>query len=83
MLTDLFLLTTASNARQIKAIAEAVWDEAKQAGIVGMGQEGTAESGWVLLDFGDLIVHVFSEEMRQFYNLEELWQEGRIVMRMP
>lgn len=84
VLTDFFLICTANSDRQIKAIAEAIWDDAKQKGdVVAMGQEGSAESGWMLIDFGDLIVHVFSEDKREFYNLEELWQEGRIMLRMP
>lgn len=84
VLTDYFLLCSASNNRQIKAISEAVWEEAKEvAGDVRMHREGLAHSGWVCLDFGDLIVHVFSEEMREYYNLEELWQDGRVMLRMP
>ncbi|MDJ0755720.1 MAG: ribosome silencing factor [Ardenticatenaceae bacterium] len=84
VLTDFFLICTANSDRQIKAIAEAIWDDSKQKGdVVAMGQEGSAESGWILIDFGDLIVHVFSEEKREFYNLEELWQEGRVMLRMP
>ena len=84
VLTDYFLLCSAANDRQIRAIAAAIRDEAKQKGnAVAMGQEGSAESGWVLVDYGDLIVHVFSEEMRQYYNLEELWKEGHVLLRMP
>jgi ribosome-associated protein len=46
------------------------------------GTEGEPDSGWVLLDYGDLIVHLFSPEMRDYYNLEELWSGGHIVLRM-
>lgn len=47
-----------------------------------MSKEGNPDSGWVLLDFGDLIVHIFSPEKRVYYNLEELWQDGHVVLRM-
>ena len=84
ILSDYFLLCSASNDRQLKAIAEAVKEEAKEkAGISSTGYEGTPQSGWMLIDFGDLVIHVFSEEQRAYYNLEELWQKSHIVMRMP
>ena len=84
VLTDYFLLCSAATDRQIKAIANAVREDARdEAGISAMGQEGSAEAGWVLIDFGDLIVHVFSDEMRHYYNLEELWKEGHVLLRMP
>jgi ribosome-associated protein len=54
----------------------------KEAGWLSRGLEGEAESGWLLLDFGDLIVHIFSPEQRSYYNLEELWHEARVVVRM-
>jgi len=82
--TDYFLLCSTSNERQLRAIAESVWDDAKQkADIVGMSIEGTPSSGWMLVDFGDLIVHIFLEEQRSYYDLEGLWSESNIVMRMP
>lgn len=84
VLTDYFLLCTAENRRQLQAIATAVVETAKQdANTIPMGREGNAESGWMLIDFGDLIVHIFSPEQRRFYGLEELWHESHIVLRMP
>ncbi len=84
VLTDYFLLCTAENKRQLQAIATAVVETAKQdANIIAMGREGTAESGWMLIDFGDLIVHIFSPEQRLYYRLEELWHESHVVLRMP
>ncbi len=82
--TDYFLLCSTTNERQLRAIAESVWDDAKlKADIVGMSIEGTPQSGWMLVDFGDLVVHIFMEEQRAYYDLEELWSESSIVMRMP
>ena len=84
VLTDYFLLCTAENRRQLQAIATAVLETAKQdANVVAMGREGNAESGWILIDFGDLIVHIFSPEQRLYYRLEELWHESHVVLRMP
>lgn len=84
ILTDYFLVCSASNDRQLRAIANAVWDDAKQeANIVGRNQEGSPNSGWVLIDFGDLIVHIFSEEKRAYYDLESLWQGSHVVLRIP
>ena len=82
--TDYFLLCSANNDRQLRAIAESVWDDAKQkADVVGMSIEGTPASGWMLVDFGDLVVHVFMEEQRAYYDLEGLWSDSNIVVRMP
>ena len=81
---DFFLICSTSNNRQLRAIAESVWDDAKtKANIVGMTIEGTPASGWMLVDFGDLIVHVFLEEQRAYYDLEGLWSESHITVRMP
>ena len=83
-IADYFLLCNSTNERQLRAIAEAVRDDAKQkAGIGGAKVEGDYRSGWVLVDFGDLMVHIFSEEKRSYYNLEELWEDGKVLIRMP
>lgn len=80
---DYFLICDAENERQLRALAQSVIESAKHEGhILPYGQEGVAESGWVLIDFGDLIVHVFSPEVRTFYNLEDLWDEARVVLHM-
>lgn len=72
---DVFLLATASSDRQLRAVAEAVEERARGLGRRPQQREGRAESGWVLLDFGDLVVHLFSEEQREFYSLERLWAD--------
>ena len=83
-IADYFLLCNSTNERQLRAIAEAVREDAKvKAGVGGAKVEGDYRSGWVLVDFGDLMVHIFSEEKRGYYNLEELWEEGKVVIRMP
>lgn len=80
---DYFLICTGENNRQLQAMADGLWEDAKKKANVRVNTlEGEPESGWVLLDFGDLIVHVFSPEKRTFYNLEELWNKGHVVLRM-
>lgn len=80
---DYFLLCSGENDRQLKALAENVALDAKKDGQARpMGYEGAAEDGWVLIDFGDLIVHLFSPEKRAYYNLETLWDDAHVVMRM-
>ncbi len=80
---DYFLLCSGENNRQIRALAESVAQDAKEEGrIIPLGIEGDAQSGWVLVDFGDLVVHIFAPERRAFYNLEDLWREAHPVLRM-
>ncbi len=81
--TDYFLLCNGESRRQIQALAESIYDKAKkEADTLAWSVEGDPEAGWVLVDFGDVIVHVFAPEQRLFYNLEELWHAGHVVLRM-
>lgn len=69
--------------RQIDALAEEIALKAKrQIRNSTVGIEGSASSGWVLIDLGDLVVHVFSPEKRDFYQLEDIWDNAHVVMRM-
>jgi ribosome-associated protein len=79
-ITDYFVIATGANNRQVDAITEAV-EEAlrKEAGIRPIGREGTGEQTWVLLDYGDIVVHVFQPELREFYRLESLWSDAPLV----
>lgn len=80
---DYFLLCNGESDRQIKALSNGIVDEVKQATrSVPMGVEGKAEDGWVLLDYGHIIVHIFSPDQREYYNLEELWDGARVVLRV-
>ncbi len=75
-----FLLCTAGNSPHIKAVDEAVSDALAAVGRKIERREGTPESGWVVLDFGDIIVHIFSPEMREFYNLDMRWDKAPEVV---
>ena len=76
-ITDAFVITAGRNSRQVKTIAEEVEARLKgDAGITPLRVEGLADSQWVLLDYGDLVVHVFLDETRAFYDLERLWADA-------
>jgi ribosome-associated protein len=81
--TDYFLLCDADNERQLKAMAASVAEDAKKkAEVRKLAIEGDPVDGWVLVDFGNLVVHLFSEEQRSYYKLEELWSMGHTVLRI-
>ena len=81
--TDYFLICNGDNDRQLQTLADSIADDAKKkADSVTWGKEGEASGGWLLLDFGDLVVHLFSPDKRQYYRLEELWNNAHIVLRL-
>jgi len=71
--TDYFLLCTGKSDRQVQAIAQAIEETLRKKGIRPLGEEGTREGKWILLDYADVVVHVFLEPVRRFYDLEGLW----------
>ncbi len=75
-LADYFVIGTGTNSTQVKALAEEVEYQLDNAGISVSHIEGHRNNSWVLLDYVDIIVHVFSEEAREYYDLERLWQDG-------
>jgi ribosome-associated protein len=81
-LADYYVLCDGSSTRQINAIVDELMKELKKSGSWRAALEGTPESGWMLIDFGSVVVHIFSPEQRAYYQLEELWQDAPIVMRM-
>ena len=76
-ITDAFVITSGRNSRQVKTIAEEVEARLKAEGdIKPLRVEGLSDSHWILLDYGDLVVHVFLDETREFYDLERLWSDA-------
>ncbi len=74
-LTDYFLIVSAATEKQVTAIAEAILEAAGKAKIERYSKEGVSQGNWALLDYGDVIVHVFRSPVREFYDLEGLWVE--------
>ncbi|PRY70148.1 ribosome-associated protein [Glaciihabitans tibetensis] len=74
-LTDIFLLATGRNERNVVAIAGEIEDKMNEIGVKTLRREGRQEGRWILLDFGDIVVHVFHEEDRLYYSLERLWKD--------
>jgi len=79
-IADYFVICTGNNTRQIQAIADALNDDLKKQGAQLLYREGGSETGWVLLDYGDIIVHVFAPKEREYYRLERLWSEAKTVV---
>src|SRR5262249_5496667 len=77
--TDYFLVCSGRSAPHVKTIAEAIRDELKTDGVRPLHAEGQAESGWVLLDYGDVLMHVFLEDTRAYYALERLWGDAPLL----
>jgi ribosome-associated protein len=81
--TDYFIICSGVSERTLRALSsEAQQDVKRDYGLLAKHVEGTPESGWILIDFGDLVVHLFSAEKRKYYQLENLWQEGKVVLRV-
>ena len=78
-LVDIFLLVTGRSERNVAAIADEIEDKLLEAGHKRLRREGREESRWILIDFGDLVVHVFHEEERIYYGLERLWKDCPVV----
>lgn len=73
--TDSMILATGTSSRHVQAVVDNVSEKAKASGIVPIGSEGRGNSDWVLLDLGDAVVHVFTAQAREYYDLERLWGE--------
>jgi ribosome-associated protein len=78
-LVDIFLLVTGRSERNVAAIADEIEDKLLESGFKRLRREGRQEARWILLDFGDLVVHVFHEQERVYYGLERLWKDCPVV----
>ncbi len=81
--TDYFVITSGTNERQVQAISDEVVETLKRAGTAAARVEGYKTAEWILLDYGDFVVHVFDEKARKFYDLERLWRAAQRVELPP
>lgn len=82
LLADYFVLSTGTVERQIQALSDEVMRTLKKEGVQPFHVEGDAASGWVLIDYGEVVIHLFSPQMRAYYRLEEFWKAARLVVRV-
>lgn len=80
--TDYFVVCTASSSRMLNALAEGVVEKTRTTYKKKGRIEGRPQGGWMIVDYGDIVVHLFDKELRQYYDLEELWGEGKIILRV-
>jgi ribosome-associated protein len=78
--TDLFMICSGHSTRQVQAMAEAIDERLGRRGVNAMGIEGQVEARWVLMDYVDLVVHIFHHETRKVYDLERLWGNAPIII---
>ena len=74
--TDYFVILSGNSDRQVQAISSAIRDKMKKEGVLPLGVEGENHGQWVLLDYGDVVVHIFYAPVREFYNIERLWSDA-------
>ena len=79
---DYFVMCSGDTSRQLEAIRDEVGHTLKKEGILPHHYEGDVDSGWLLLDFGDVIVHIFAPFEREYYQLDKLWNEANLVLRI-
>jgi ribosome-associated protein len=80
--TDYFVLCTGTSDRMLDALADTTLESVQKAQKKKGRKQGEAHDGWVVVDYGDVVVHLFAPEQRKFYNLEELWEEGKVLLRL-
>lgn len=80
--TDYFVFCSGDSERQIQAICDEIDETLRREGISPYRREGSVDSGWMLLDFGEVIVHIFAPEEREYYELEKLWSKATPVIRI-
>jgi ribosome-associated protein len=80
--TDFFVICTGTSDRMLDALAKGVVDHVRETHKVKGRREGTGTTGWEVIDYGSVIVHIFAPEERDFYKLEELWGEGKVLLKL-
>ena len=78
-IADYMVIADGTNKNQVQAMCDAVTEEMGKAGFLSKSIEGYSEGGWILLDYYDIIIHIFSDEARRFYDIERIWSDGKYV----
>ncbi len=79
VIADYFVIASAGNQNQLQAMVDAVDETLGRAGFEAKQIEGSKNSSWILMDYGDVIIHLFDEENRLFYDLERIWRDGKVL----
>ena len=79
IITDYFLIMSGKTERQTKTVSAAIQEELKKSGILPIGKEGESEAKWILLDYGDVVIHIFRAQEREYYQLERLWKDVPVI----
>ena len=80
--TDYFIICNGTSDRMLNSLSRAVRDDVKEQFKIDAVQEGQPSSGWLVTDFGDVVVHLFSPDQRDYYKLVELWDQGKVLLRL-
>lgn len=81
-IADVFVICTADNVRQLNALREELTTQLREHEVSPRRVEGVAEAGWILMDYGDVIVHLFTVDQREFYRLDDLWAEAPTLLKI-
>jgi ribosome-associated protein len=81
VIADYFIIANGANSLQVDALVDAVKDKLGRSGYEALRVEGVKSASWILMDYGDLVVHIFSKEDRLFYNLERIWRDGKTISK--
>lgn len=76
VITDCFVICSGNTSRQVKKISDSIQEKLQKRGVAPIGKEGETEAKWILLDFGDVVIHIFTTEERNYYQLERLWKDA-------
>lgn len=79
IIADYFVIAHGNSSSQVDAMVDEVEDKLAEQGFIAKRIEGIRSSGWILMDYGDVVIHIFSKEDRLFYDLERIWRDGKLV----
>ena len=80
--TDLIIICTATSKRQLDALSDALLFSKKLLDRPKGKKNGNSDSGWIVIDYGDVVIHLFDEQLRQYYKISDLWKEGKVLLRL-